>query len=62
MTNYAYDTPGRQTKVFNTAIQAAPLVQQSYTPNGVLASLTDANAHTTSYTYDGLDRAAVGTL
>jgi RHS Repeat len=43
--------------VFNTAIQAAPLLQRGFTPNGMLASLTDANARTTSYTYDGLDRA-----
>jgi YD repeat-containing protein len=44
--------------VFNTAIQAAPLLQRSFKPNGMLASLTDANARTTNYTYDGLDRRA----
>ena len=56
VTSYAYDTLGRRTKVFNTAIQAAPLLQQDYTPDGLLANLTDANNNTTNYAYDGFDR------
>jgi len=59
--SYAYDALGRQTKVFNTAIQAAPLVQLGYTPDGLLASLADANSNTTSFAYDGFDRPATTT-
>jgi YD repeat-containing protein len=44
--------------VSNLAIQAAPLLQQSYTPDGLIASLTDANGNTTSFTPDGFDRLA----
>jgi len=32
------------------------LSQRGYTPNSKLASLTDANNNTTTFTYDGLDR------
>lgn len=34
------------TSVSNPAIQAGPLLQQSYTPDGLIASLTDANGNT----------------
>lgn len=61
VTSYAYDAVGRRTKLFNTAIQAAPLLQQGYTPNGALASLTDANGNATSFAYDGFDRLATTT-
>jgi RHS repeat-associated protein len=60
-TSYAYDSIGRRTKVFNTAIQAAPLLQRAYTPDGLAASLTDANSNTTSFAYDGFDRLATVT-
>ena len=56
VTSIVYDALSRQTQVLNTAIQATPLLQQSYTPDGKLASLTDANNHTTSFAYDGFDR------
>jgi YD repeat-containing protein len=36
-------------------------LQQAYTPDGLLASITDANNHTTSFAYDGLDRLATTT-
>jgi YD repeat-containing protein len=52
-TNFAYDALGRRTQVLNPAIQAAPLLQQTYTPDGLLASLTDANNRTTSFAFDG---------
>jgi hypothetical protein len=50
VTSYAYDAAGRRSKVLNTAIQAAPLLQQGYTSNGALATLTDANSNTTTCT------------
>jgi RHS repeat-associated protein len=61
VTTTVYDTLGRQTQVINPAIQAAPLLQQAYTPNGRLASLTDANTNATSFAYDGFDRLATTT-
>jgi len=56
VTGYGYDAMGRRTAVFNAAIQAAPLLQQGYTPDGLQGSLTDANGHATVFAYDGLDR------
>ena len=61
VTSLVYDALSRQTQVLNTAIQATPLLQQGYTPDGMLASLTDANNHATSFAYDGLDRLATTT-
>ena len=55
-TSYAYDALSRQTKIFNTAIQAAPLLQLSYSANGKLTTLTDAKSNTTGFAYDGFDR------
>src|SRR6185437_13040085 len=56
VTRYGYDAMGRRTAVFNTAIQAAPLLHQGYTPDGLQGSLTDANGHATLFAYDGFDR------
>jgi RHS repeat-associated protein len=56
VTSYTYDAVSRPVKTFNLAIQAAPLLQLAYTPNGLRASLGDAKPNTTSYAYDGLDR------
>ena len=39
---HTHDVLGRRIEVFNMGIQAAPLLQQSFTSNGQLASLTDA--------------------
>jgi RHS repeat-associated protein len=61
VTSLVYDALSRQTQVLNTAIQATPLLQQGYTPDGKLASLTDANNHATSFAYDGLDRLSTTT-
>ena len=55
-TVYGYDAMSRRISVSNPAIQASPLLQQSYTPDGLIASLTDANNNTTSFTPDGFDR------
>lgn len=60
-TTFTYDTLGRLTQLRNPAIQAAPLEQHAYTPNGREASFTDALGHATSYTYDGFDRLARAT-
>jgi RHS repeat-associated protein len=60
-TSYGYDALSRQTSISNLAIQSSPLLQQSYTPDGLLASLTDANNHATSFAYDGFDRLATTT-
>lgn len=60
-TRYAYDRLGRRISATNLAIQATPLAQQSFTQNGQRASLTDANANTTAFAYDGLDRLATTT-
>lgn len=56
VTSYAYDAMSRRISVSNTAIQPAPLLQQGYTPDGLLGSLTDANGHATAFAYDGFDR------
>lgn len=61
VTKFSYDSLSRQTQILNAAIQAAPLLQQSYTPDGRLASLTDANNHATAFAYDGFDRLATTT-
>lgn len=58
-TVYAYDAMSRQISVSNPAIQAAPLLQQSYTPDGVVGSVTDANNNTTTFTPDGFDRLSI---
>ena len=55
-TRYAYDTLGRRISASNPAIQPNPLARQSFTANGLRASLTDANGNTTAFAYDGLDR------
>lgn len=60
-TAYGYDALGRQISVSNAGIQGAPLLQQAYTPDGLVASLTDANNHTTTFAYDGLDRPSATT-
>jgi RHS repeat-associated protein len=61
VTNYGYDPLGRQISISNPAIPGAPLLQKAYTPDGLLASLTDANNNTTNFAYDGLDRLSTTT-
>jgi RHS repeat-associated protein len=60
-TSYGYDALSRQVSISNLAIQGSPLLQQAYTPDGLLASLTDANNHATGFAYDGFDRLATTT-
>jgi len=61
VTSYVYDAMSRQTQVLNTAIQATPLLEKAYQPDGPIASLTDANSNTTTFDYDGLNRLATTT-
>ena len=61
VTRYGYDALSRRISVSNAAIQAAPLLQQSYTPDGLIASLTDGNSNTTTFTPDGFDRLSTTT-
>ncbi|MGA0601536.1 RHS repeat-associated core domain-containing protein [Caulobacter sp. KR2-114] len=56
VTTNTYDVLSRLLSVKNTAIQAAPLVAYTFTPNGKRQTLVDANGHTTTYVYDGFDR------
>ena len=61
LTSYGYDTMSRRTAVFNLAIQTGAIRAQAYTPDGLMASLTDANSNTTSFAYDGFDRLSTTT-
>jgi RHS repeat-associated protein len=61
LTVYRYDAMSRRISISNPAIQAAPLLQQTYTPDGLVGSLTDANSHVTSFTPDGFDRLSTTT-
>ncbi len=56
VTKITYDARGSITAISNPAIQAQPLEQHSYSPNGREASFTDALGNTTRYGYDGFDR------
>ncbi|WP_395714456.1 RHS repeat-associated core domain-containing protein [Reyranella sp.] len=56
VTTFEYDNVGRPTATYNLAIQSAALVSQTYTPNGLRASLTDAKSNKTDFTYDDFDR------
>jgi RHS repeat-associated protein len=58
---YAYDAMSRKTSISNLAIQASPLLQQAYTPDGLIASLTNANGFATSFAPDGFDRLSTTT-
>lgn len=62
VTTYSYDAMSRRTGTFNPAIQSAALVALGYTPDGLVAGLTDANSHMTSFAYDGFDRLSTTTF
>ncbi len=61
LTIYGYDAMSRRITVSNPAIQPTPLLQQSYTPDGLIGSLTDANGNATTFTLDGFDRLSTTT-
>jgi hypothetical protein len=46
--SYGYDALGRQISISNPAIKSSPLLQMTYTLDGLVASLTDANSNTTN--------------
>ena len=50
----SYDAMSRRISIANPTIQAAPPLQQRYTPDRLIGSLTDSN--TTRFTPDGFDR------
>lgn len=56
VTTFGYDTLSRPTSLSNPGIQATALVQQTYTPDGLPATLTDGKNNTTSFNYDRFDR------
>ncbi|MDR3468688.1 MAG: RHS repeat-associated core domain-containing protein [Xanthobacteraceae bacterium] len=58
---FAYDALSRRLSVSNAAIQGSPLLQQAYTPDGLVASLTNANGFATSFAPDGFDRLSTTT-
>ncbi len=60
-TVYAYDAMSRRISVSNPAISSSPLLAQSYTPDGLIATLTDANGNATSFAPDGFDRPSTTT-
>jgi RHS repeat-associated protein len=55
---YDYDALSRLTQTSDSTSASAVQVLEalSYTPNGHVASFTDANGHAITYVYDGLDR------
>src|SRR5712692_8383678 len=65
VTAFGYDALSRPTSVSNPAIQSMPLVQRTYTPDGLTASQIIARNNTTFNTtnlaYDGLDRLSATT-
>ena len=61
VTQIGYDALSRPVQVSNAAISTQPLEQRNYTPDGLLASLTDANLHATGFANDGFDRLATTT-
>ena len=61
VTTYAYDAMSRQVSVSNLAVQSAPLISQSYTPDGLIGSFSDAAPNTTGFAYDGFDRLSTTT-
>ena len=58
---YAYDALSRRISLSNSAVQSSPLLQQSYTPDGLIGSLTNANGFATGFTPDGFDRLSTTT-
>jgi RHS repeat-associated protein len=63
VTKFTYDAVSRPLQTSNPEIrkpafptEVAPLLTQAWTPDGKLASLTDANGNTTSFEYDDFNR------
>ncbi|CAN5129292.1 hypothetical protein BH10PSE6_BH10PSE6_20880 [soil metagenome] len=56
LTQFTYTALSQPYRTYNTAIQAAPLLEQAWTDDGLRASLKDANGNSTSFAYDRFDR------
>jgi RHS repeat-associated protein len=61
VTRFTYTALSQPFRTYNTAISANPLLEQSYTDDGLPASLKDANGNTTGFGYDRFDRLATMT-
>lgn len=48
---FTYTVLSQPYRTYNPAIQAAPMLGQTWTPDGLRASLKDANGNTTGFTY-----------
>jgi RHS repeat-associated protein len=55
-TSFTWTVLSQPYRTYNTAIQAGPLLEQTWTDDGLRASLKDAAGNTTSFTYDRFDR------
>ena len=55
-TQFTYTVLSQPYRTYAPAIQAAPLLEQAWTDDGLRASLKDANGNTTGFTYDRFDR------
>ena len=57
VTEFTYDSVSRPFETFNRAVKpTGAMLRQTWTPDGKLASLTDANGNTTRFEYDGFNR------
>ena len=61
--SYGYDALNRLVQVSDTSAggPGTVLEARTYSPNGNQATMTDANGHTTTFLYDGLDRLSQAT-
>ena len=61
LTRFTYTALGQSFQIYNTAVSANPLLEQTYTADGQLWKLKDANGNVTEFTYDRFDRLATTT-
>lgn len=61
VTRFTYTVLGQPFRTYNPAISANPLLEQSWTADGLPATLKDANGNTTTFAYDRFDRLATTT-
>jgi RHS repeat-associated protein len=56
VSEFTYDALSRIKETFNPAVQTQPMLQKTYTLDGLLKTLTDANGNTTTFKYDVFNR------
>jgi len=62
ITQFTYTVLGQPYRTFNPGISTVnPLLTQTWTGDGQLGSLADANGNTTTFAYDGFDRLSTTT-